>query len=78
MKTNSTFQNKNDDNGATLRNKAYDLFSDGNDTGPAPLRNKDFQKKTFKAAIISSNTKSYNVHDAVIAQKKLEDLLSQN
>ena len=47
-KTNSTFQNKNDDNGATLRNKAYDLFSDGNDTGPAPLRNKDFQKKNLK------------------------------
>ena len=39
---------------------------------------KIFQKKTFEAAIVSSNTKSSNIHDAVIAQKKLEYLLSRN
>ena len=77
-KTNSIFQTKKDDNGATLRNKAYNLYTDGKDAGPSPLQNKDFPEETFEAAIVSSNTKSSNIHDAVIAQKKLEDMLSQN
>ena len=47
-KTNSSFQNKNDDNGATLRNKAYNLYTDGKDAGSSPLQNKDFQKKYLK------------------------------
>ena len=54
------------------------LSPDGNDAGPSPLKNKDFPEEIFKAAIVSSNKKSSNIHDAVIAQKKLEDLLSQN
>ena len=68
-KINSSFQNKNDDNGATLRNKAYNLYTDGKDAGLSPLQNKDFPEETLKAAIASSNTKSSNIHDAVIAQK---------
>ena len=77
-KTNSSFQNKKDDNGATLRNKVYNLYTNGKDAGPSSLQNKDFPEETFEAAIVSSNTKSYNIHDAVIAQKQLEYLLSQN
>ena len=73
-KTNSSFQNKN---GATLRNKVCNLFTDGKDTGSPPLQNKDFPEETFEAAIVLSNTKSYNIHDVVVAQKRLEDLLSQ-
>ena len=53
----SSFQNKTDDDGDTLRNKVYDLFTDVNDAGPAPLQNKDFPEETFEAAIVSSNTK---------------------
>ena len=51
-KTNSSFQN--DDNGATLRNKAYNLFIDVKDAGPLHLQNKDFPEETFEAAIVSS------------------------
>ena len=68
-KTNSIFQNKKDDNGATLRNMAYNLYTDSKDAGPSPLQNKDFPEVTFEAAIVSSNTKSSNIYDAVIAQK---------
>ena len=78
MKNKFSFQNKNNDNGATLRNKAYNLDTNDDDAGPAPLQNKDFPEETFEAAVVSSNAKSYNIHDAVIAQKKLEDTLSQN
>ena len=74
----SSFQDNNDVNGPILRNKAYNLFSDGNDAGPAPLQNKDFPEETFEAAIASSNAKSSNIHDAVIAQNKLKEMLSQN
>ena len=66
-KTNSSFQNVNDENGATLRNNIYNLFTDGKDAGPSSLQNKDFPEETFEAAIVSSNTKSSNIHDAVIA-----------
>ena len=78
MKRNSSFQNKNDDNGATLRYKAYNLYTDCKDAGPSPFQNKNFPEETFEATIVSSNTKSSNIHDAIIAQNKLEDLLSQN
>ena len=44
-KENSSFQNKNDDNGATLRNKAYNLYTDGKDADLSPLQNKDFPEK---------------------------------
>ena len=47
-KTNSSSQHKNDDNGATLRNKVYNLYTDGNDAGQSLLQNKDFQKKHLK------------------------------
>jgi len=77
-KTNSSFQNVNDENGASFTNNINNLFTDGKDAGPSPLQNKDFPEEKFEAAIVSSNTKSSNIHDAVIAQKKLEDLLSQN
>ena len=44
------------------------LSPDGNDAGSSPLQNKDFPEEIFKAAIVSSNKKSSNIHDAVIAQ----------
>ena len=47
-KTNSIFQNEKDDNGATLRNKAYNLYTDGKDAGPSPLQIKIFQKNHLK------------------------------
>ena len=78
MKTNSSFQNKDDANGATLINEAYNTFTDGNDAGLVPLQNKAFLEETFEADIISSNSNSSNIHDVVIAQKQLEDLMSQN
>ena len=68
-KTNSSFQNVNDENGATLRNNIYNLFTDGKDASPSPLQNKVFPEETFEATIVSSNTKSSNIHDAVMAQK---------
>ena len=55
-KTNSSFQNVNDENGATLRNNIYNLFTDGKDASSSPLQNKDFPEETFEAAIVSSNT----------------------
>ena len=64
-KTISSFQNKKDDNGATLRNKVSNLYTDGNDTGISPLQNKDFPEETFEVDIVSSNIKSFNIHDAV-------------
>ena len=64
----TTFKNKNDDNDASLRNKAYDLFTDGNDVGPTPLHHKGFPEEIFEAAIVSSNAKSSNIHDIVIAK----------
>ena len=78
--SNSSFQTKKPNvHSVTFRNKTYNLFSDGNDAGPTPWQNKDFpEKKTFEAAIVSWNTKLSNIHDAVIAQNKLEDLLNQN
>ena len=71
-KTNSSFQNINDEKSATLRNKAFNLFTDGKDAGPSPLQNKDFPEETFETTIVSSNTKSSNIHDTVIAQKKVK------
>ena len=57
-KTNSRFQNVNDENGASFTNNINNLFTDGKDSGPSPLQNKDFPEETFEAAIVSSNTKS--------------------
>ena len=54
-KTNSSFQIKNEDNGATPRNKTYNLYTDGNDAGPSSLQNKDFPEEAVEAAIVSSN-----------------------
>ena len=57
-KTNSSFQNKNDDNGATLRNKACNQYTDGNDAGPSPLQHKNFQKKHLKL-LLSDQIKNH-------------------
>ena len=46
-KTNSSFQNVNDENGATFKNNIYNLFTDGKDAGPSPLQNKDFPEKNI-------------------------------
>ena len=60
---------KKDGNGSTLRNKTYNLYTDGKNAGPSPLQNKDFPENIFEAAIVSSNTKSSNIHEVAIAQK---------
>ena len=43
-----------------------------------PCKIKMFLKKTFEAAINTSNVGTTNVHDALIAHKELELLLTHN
>ena len=46
--SNSSFQTKKPNiHSVTIRNKTYNLFSDGNDAGPTPLQNKDFPEKNI-------------------------------
>ena len=43
-----------------------------------PCKIKMFLKKTFEAAINTSNAGTMSVHDALIAHKELEQLMKQN
>ena len=60
------------------KGKYHNLFKNGKDSGPSPLQNKDFPEEIFEAAINTSNAGTTSVHDALIAYKELEQLLTQN
>ena len=60
------------------KDKYHNLFKDWKDSGPSPLQNKDFPEEIFEAAINTSNAGTTSVHDALIAHKELEQLLTQN